>query len=191
MRTFAEALTAVDKLVVEPARPLRGRDIPDLVVAGVSREFVSALKRVIAEPAVAEFKTVFQWAPAFTAPSSVPADITIPRESVELLDGAARLLKETRRDPLRSITGPIVEVRYIPGDPFGEVAVQTIRRGRPSEVRVRLGPGEIDKSYEWMRTAKTVVVDGVVTRSAGQPLRIDSPRRFASLDSTFIDGPHE
>lgn len=100
----------------------------------------------------------------------------------------ARLLKQNRREATQTITGPIVEVRHVPEDPFGEVAIQTIRGGRPTEVRVRLEMDDIDRCLEWMRSAKTVVVEGDILRTPGRPLRIERPSRFNSLESTFLDG---
>lgn len=187
-RTFAEALTAVDKIVVTPGREPTARIAADLVVAGVSREFVLALERIVSEPTVATFEAKFEWAAGAKRPSGVPARVSIPHGSSELLQRTARILQQSRRDPTQSITGPIVEVRHIPDDLFGDIAIQTVRRGRPTEVRVRLALADIDRCYEWMRSAKTVVVEGDLLRAPGRPLRIDRPSRFASLESTFLGG---
>lgn len=188
MRTFAEALTAINRLVVQPAREPKSREIPDLVVAGVSREFVTALLRVVNEPAVSTFEATFVWAPATVGPSGIPVKVDIPAASSELLKRTARLLKTSRREVSQTITGPIVEVRHIPDDLFGEVAIQATRGGKPSEIRVRLRLDQIDQTYEWMRASRTVLVEGELVRTPGQPLRIDSPSRFATLESTFLGG---
>ncbi|MGH3856888.1 MAG: hypothetical protein ACRDR6_26090 [Pseudonocardiaceae bacterium] len=189
MRTFAEALTAVDKIIVEPARDPTYRVATDLVVAGVSREFVIALKRIVAEPEVAEFEAKFEWAPGVKSPSGIPRSVDIPNASSELLERTVRLLKQTRKDATQVITGPIVEVRHIPDDLYGEIAIQTIRGGRSTEVRVRLNLGDIDRCLEWMRTGKTVIAEGDITRSPGRLLRIDQPSRFTTLEATFLCGP--
>lgn len=188
MRTFAEALTAVDKIIVEPARDPTSRVTADLVVAGVSREFVVALKRIVAEPAVAEFEAKFEWAPGAKSPSGIPRSVDIPNASSELLERTARLLKQTRKDATQVVTGPIVEVRHMPDDPYGEIAIQTIRGGRSTEVRVRLNLEDIDRCFEWMRSGKTVIAEGDIIRAPGRPLRIDQPGRFTSLESTFLGG---
>lgn len=187
-RTFAEALTAVKKIVVEPAREPSSRITPDLVVAGVSREFVVALKKIVMEPAVANFEATFSWAAGARSPSGIPESVDIPHASGELLAMTARLLKQNRREATQTITGPIVEVRHVPKDPFGEVAIQTIRGGRPTEVRVRLAMADINQCLEWMRSAKTVIVEGDILRTPGRPLRIERPSRFNSLESTFLGG---
>jgi len=187
-RTFAEALTAVNKIVVEPAREPTSRITSDLVVAGVSREFVVALKKIVGEPSLATFEATFGRAAGARSPSGIPESIDIPHASIDLLDMTARLLKQNRREATQTITGPIVEVRHVPEDPFGEVAIQTIRGGRPTEVRVRLGLEDIDRCLEWMRSAKTVVVEGDIVRTPGRPLRIERPSRFNSLESTFLGG---
>lgn len=65
------------------------------------------------------------------------------------------------------------------------MAVQTIRRGRQVEVRVRLSAKQLDPTHDWMRTARTVVVEGNVVRDPGKPPRIDQPRDIYPLDETF------
>jgi hypothetical protein len=189
MRTFAEALTAVDKIIVEPAREPTPRITGDLVVAGVSREFVVALNRIVSDHSVVEFEAGFSWAGGTRSPSGIPSTVEIPNASTDLLDKAAKLLKQTRREATQVVSGPIVEVRHIPDEPFGEVAIQTIRSGRPAEIRVRLGVADIDRCFEWMRAAKTVIAEGDIVRTPGRPLRIDQPSRFASLESTFLGAP--
>jgi len=100
----------------------------------------------------------------------------------------SRLLRTSRREPLEQITGPIVEVRHIASDPLGSVVLQTVRHGRPAEVRVRLTEGQLDPTYEWMRTARTIVVAGQVLRDPGKRLRIDQPAGIFPLDETFLPG---
>jgi hypothetical protein len=185
-RTLAQGLTALQTRIVEPARMPKAADMPLLVAAGASREMVIAINHVLSDPAVAEFETVFTWASGVTAPAVVPNRIAIPSDAIELLTHAARLLLDTRRDSSERITGPIVEVRHVPEDPLGEVAVQTMRRGRPAEVRVRLNEDQLDLSHEWMRTARTVLVEGRIQRDPGKPLRIDKPSAFYPLDETYL-----
>jgi hypothetical protein len=154
---------------------------------------VVAINHVLSAPAVAEFETAFTWASGVTAPAAVPSSVTIPADARELLTHTARLLLNTRRDLSERITGPIVEVRHVPEEPFGEVAVQTIRNGRAAEVRVRLNTSQLDSCHEWMRTARTVLVEGRVKRDPGKPLRIDTPSAIYPLDETYLPlaGGHE
>jgi hypothetical protein len=47
---------------------------------------------------------------------------------------------------------------------------------------------QIDSTYEWMRAARTIVVDGAIQRDPGKPLRIDAPVGSYPLDETFLPG---
>lgn len=186
MRTFAEALTAVQRRIVEPAREPTQADIAPLIAAGVSRELVAGLHSIVIDRSVTTFDASFEWAGSLTAPSRLPTNVQFPREAAELLDATARRLKTTRQEPIQSITGPIIEVFHKPGDPTGWVGVQTIRRSREVRVRVMLGAEDIDRGLEWMRASRTVVVDGKPTGGRGRPLEIRQPDRFLPLDETFL-----
>jgi hypothetical protein len=185
-RTLAQALGAVQQRIVEPAREPQLRDIPALVAAGVSRQFVGAIKSVLADQAVSEFNAVFQWAGAITPPGGVLARVELPEEAEPLLAMAEDLLKSSRRDPEEIVTGQIVEVRQLPGAPSGEIAIQTMRGRRMSEVRVQLSAHELDEAHEWMRQRRAVVVAGQLLRERGRPLRILEPSNMHPLDETFL-----
>lgn len=185
-RTLAQALTAVNTRIVQPAREPTAADMAPLVAAGASRELIVAVNQVLSDPAVALLEASFAWAPGATAPASVPDSVSLPADAAELLTKASRLLRTSKRDPSERITGPIVEVRHVPGDPFGAVAVQTVRHGRQVEVRVRLNEEQLDPTHDWMRTARTIVIEGQVQRDPGRPLRIDRPIGVYPLDQTFL-----
>lgn len=185
-RTLAQALTAVNARIVQPAREPTRADMVPLIAAGASRELLLAVTQVLSDPSVAVLETSFAWATGATAPASVPASVSLPAEANDLLSRASNLLRTSRRDPAEQITGPIVEVRHVSPDPSGTVALQTVRHGRPVEVRVRLTAAQLDATYEWMRTSRTIVVEGQVQRDPGKPLRIDQPVNIYPLDETFL-----
>lgn len=185
-RTLAQALTAIQSRIVQPAREPQASELHDLIAAGASRELVLAVNQVLGDPAVATFEATFDWASGLTAPAAVPTGVAVPSAATELLTRAAGLLSSSKREPNRSFIGPIVEVRHLPDDPFGEVALQTIRQGRQVEIRVRLTNEQLDPAHEWMRTARTIVVDGPIQRTPGRPLRIDSPTNIYPLDETYL-----
>jgi hypothetical protein len=157
-----------------------------VIEAGGSHELVAALHRVLSDPSVAQFEASFQWAGALDRPGGVPAQVQVEAEAAPLLREAARLLKTSSYTPDQVITGPIVEHRHLPEDPFGEIAVQTVRRGRPAEVRVRLPLEQFFETFEWTRAQRAVLVEGQVRRSAGQPLRVDRAKRVLPLDETYL-----
>lgn len=187
-RTLAQALTAVDQLIVQPAREPRKSELAPLVAAGASRELLVAVHQVLSDSTVAVLETSFAWAGGATAPASLPAKVALPHGATTLIEKASNLLRNSRRDPSTQLTGPIVEVRRVPGDPSGSMVVQTIRQGRPVEVRVRLSAKQLDPTHDWMRTSRTVVVEGNVIRDPGKRLRIDQPRNIYPLDETFLHG---
>lgn len=185
-RTLAQALAAVKRGIVDPARDPRARDVHSLVAAGVSRELVVALEQVLSSPAVSEFEARFQWAEAITPPGRLPDRVEVSASAAPLLTATAKLLRASRKDPTQVITGPIVEVRHLPNDPYGEIAVQTIRRGRMNEIRVRLPGNDLDRALEWMREARAVLVEGQLVSTPGKPLRILAPTRVHPLDESFL-----
>lgn len=186
MRTLAEALSAVEQVVVRPGKMPQAKDANEIVAAGVSRELVNALIEVVDSPSVASFTADFDWASSAMPPKVDSGTVEIPHDASELLTATAKLLKSSNPQVQQSVTGPIVEVRHVPRDPFGEVAIQTIRNGRPAEVRVRIREPEVADCLEWMRSARTVLVDGRIRRSPGRPLLIEQPLRLLPVDLTYL-----
>ncbi|MFD7308551.1 hypothetical protein [Promicromonospora sp. NPDC059942] len=184
-RTLAEALTAVSRLVVEPARDPRQAETGALIAAGASHELLVAIREIISEQSVSTFETSFQWAPAVPAPPTVPQNVEIPAESIELISRAATLLAAVKPEPVQRLTGLIVELRHEPHDAFGEFALQTMRNGRSAEVRVRVRNEQLDPVHDWMRTSRTVLVEGQIRRALNR-LRIDDPAQVMPLDETFL-----
>lgn len=189
MRTFAQALVAVDRVIVTPERTPSGGELQAAVVAGASREMVMALHRVLTDDAVAEFEAAFSWAEGVRAPAGIPRGVRLPAAAAPRLEQAARQLKASSYSPDEIVTGPIVEVRHEPGNPFGEISVQTIRRGRQTEVRVRLRADPLLETFDWARDGRSVVCEGRVRRIPGRPLMIDEPRRVQPLDETYLPPP--
>jgi hypothetical protein len=98
----------------------------------------------------------------------------------------ARELKSSVYTPHELITGPIVEVRHEPDDPSGQISVQTVRRGRLAEVKVRLTLEQLAPTFEWARDGRPILVEGRVRRAPGQPLRIDAPGQIHPLDESYL-----
>ncbi|MQA35302.1 hypothetical protein [Modestobacter roseus] len=189
MRTFAQALAAVDRVIVAPERTPSAGDLQAAVVAGASREMVMALHRVLSDDAVSEFAAAFSWAGGVMAPAGVPSSVRLPAAAASRLQQAAQQLKASSYTPDEIVTGPIVEVRHEPENPFGEISVQTVRRGRQTEVRVRLRAEQLLETFDWARDGRSVVCEGRVRRMPGRPLMIDEPRRVQPLDETYLPTP--
>lgn len=185
-RTMAAALDAIGRIVIDPAREPRANIVDPLVASGVCKELVMAVEDVLSDPAVSVFEAGFSWARGVTAPSGLPEKVTVPSEARDLLAKTARLLRRSKKDPGQRVSGPIVQVRHLPDDPFGEVALQTMRHGRYAEIRVLVKEDRISQALEWMKTSRTVVVEGQVVRDPGRPLRIDSPALIYPLDESLL-----
>lgn len=145
-----------------------------------------ALYEIVSDPAVATFEARFDWSPAVTKPASIPASVTVPAAASDLLSMTARLFARPRGVTSETITGPIVEVRHLPDDPLGEVALQCPRRGRSVEIRVRLHRAQLDDAHDWMRSGRTVVAEGRIQRTPGRTLRMDAPTDIYPLDLSFL-----
>lgn len=84
-------------------------------------------------------------------------------------------------------SGTIVQFRHEDqSDPFGEIAVSTIRRGRPSEVRVRLPLQTYREAWEWHNAGRAVLLEGLIRRASGKPGIVDEPARFQPLDELML-----
>jgi hypothetical protein len=104
-RILAQALSAVDQLIVMPEGVPPGRELNAAVIAGASRELVTAVHRVLADPSVSQFEARFAWAGAVGNPSGVPSEVRIPVDALQRLDNAARRMKATSYSPTRSSPG--------------------------------------------------------------------------------------
>jgi hypothetical protein len=175
VRTFAQSMHAVQEIVAEPAKEPTVDQIYELVYRGVSREFCTSLAGILSEPSVAQFGARVDWAAAVTPPTALTKSITIDSEAVDLVRSVANRLRQQRVDPNQIFSGTIVQLRHEnPDDPLGEIAVSTMRRGRASEVLVRLPLGLYSQAWEWHYAGRAVLVEGIVRRTPGRPLRVDA-----------------
>jgi hypothetical protein len=186
VRTFAQSLQAVQEIVVEPAKVPTVDQIYELVYRGVSREFCTSLSGILKEPSVAEFGATIDWAPAITPPRTL-STVSITADAAELVQNVANKLRQTKVDPNQVFTGTIVQLRHeSPLDPYGEIAVSTVRRGHQSEVLIRLPVDLYENAWQWHSQGRAVLVEGVVRREPGQRLRVDLPTRFHPVDEMFL-----
>jgi len=183
MRTFAESLAAIDAFAVQPYREPTSDNVHDLVRAGVSHQFASALNRVLDEDSVSEFSANFEWAPSGGPAPSGTASIEVPSSARELIKVVANKLKAPAPQRItEELTGPIIRVERHTDTDTGVVTVQAVRAGRVAHVNVNVSSGRLDEALMWMRARETVVVESRVHRtSAG--LMADSRDAFTVADS--------
>lgn len=185
-RTMAQALTAVQQLVVDPAKEPSAATLDGMITAGVSRELIAALHDIVSTDAVSVFSAKFAWAAALESNSTLPESISIDAGSADLLKLTARKMRPSPKKQTESFTGPIVQLRDEASLTFGEVKIQTVRKGRSCEITVFLADENLLNSHEWFRTKETLVIEGEVTSLPGKGIRIMSPSRVQPLRETML-----
>ncbi|KAB8171110.1 hypothetical protein FH609_000490 [Streptomyces sp. 3MP-14] len=190
-RTLAQSLMAVREIIVEPERSPSGDDLHAVIARGVSKEFCSALARILSEPSVSEFETSFDWAPAVPAPETIPESVTIESDASGKIEEVANRLKKHRDDSTSTFSGNIVELRHVGNDEFGFATISTIRRGRRSEIRVRLPYEAYQEAVIWHRARRAVIVQGEVRHGSGRKLVVEHPVNFRPIDEILLQFPAE
>lgn len=187
VRTFVQSIQALHDVVVEPGQEPSSEKVHELVYRGVSREFCTALASVLGQSAVGEFETRIQWAPALQAPKT-PQRVIIDAEAVDLVKAVAGKLKQQQITPQQIFSGPIVQLRHdSQTHPFGEIGISTVRRGRTTEIRVRLPMEQYRQAWEWHNAGRSVLVEGTIKREPGRPSIVEQPYRCYPLDELFLD----
>lgn len=175
-RTLAQAMSAFEKHVLQPAKEPRLQDLTPVIVAGGTKEMFAQLNHAISEPDVDWLETGFAWAPIETGPAQTPEQISVPADSEarELVSRSIKLLSTPASDPLRVLTGPIIHISHVPGDPLGEIAIQTPTPGgtRFGKVEVTVREAELTQIHHWMDSGEIVVVQGAVEHRRGRPARV-------------------
>lgn len=179
-RTFAEAMQAIHDHVLTPERLPRADDVMGLVSAGVTREFVSAITRVLAEDSVAEFETRFEWAASQPAPARIVKSVSVPVGAKEKLTETVKILKRSKKREFNVMTGPIVTVSKFPDDRTVFATIKTVRGGHPCSVTAFLPDFPLKAVTEWMTSGETVQLQGVVERQGGG-LVVRQPQGFGPI----------
>ncbi|MBA2716913.1 MAG: hypothetical protein H0U51_07675 [Propionibacteriales bacterium] len=167
MRTFAEALAAMDEIAVRPEKEPSANGVQDLIRSGVSHEFAASLRRVLAEEAVADFSASFIWAPAGGPAPRTPATVSITAAANERIQRVAERLRQVpAAQQTEYLIGPIVGVHRDDEDRSGVVTVQVSRNARPAHMNVNVSRDRLDEALDWMKARATVVVQSKVRRTS-------------------------
>jgi hypothetical protein len=188
-RTLASALAAIDKIVIRQAREPSADDVMDMVQSGVSKELVSAVRAIAMDAGVHAFETHFRWAAGIGAPGGIPNRILIPEDAGTLLRRVETKLQRAKPDMDQSISGQIIEIRHIPGEPLGEVAVRTIRGNRTAEVRITTTARVTNEAAGWFKSGRAVIARGLVVSTPGRPLSMPNPSALRPMDELFVEVP--
>ncbi|WFN93804.1 hypothetical protein [Gordonia sihwensis] len=166
MRTFAEALSTLDAVAIAPEQEPKGSVDIELVRAGVSSQFASALHRILVQETVAEFSAEFEWAPAGGPAPRVASAIVIPSAASERVGNVAnRLKKHTTTRAEQQFVGPILGVVRDHDADTGTVRVEVIQNRRPTSVLVNVSAEILDQAWTWAQDRRTVVVNSKVRRT--------------------------
>lgn len=174
MRTLAQSLATFERRVVQRGLEPQAADMTPVVIAGGSREIFAQLNRALGEPGVSWFETSFAWAPSEAIAGNAPERVMISAEARDLVSKTVKLLSRPQSEPIRVVTGPIIHIGHAPGDPYGEIAIQSPSPtgSRLARVDIRVRAAELTQLHHWMDTATTVVVQGAVERRPGRPARL-------------------
>lgn len=164
-RTMALALSSFAKIVVETDRPPTGDAVHELITAGVSKEFVASLHKILDADAVQEFSADFQWAKI--EGSEAPAlsgRVEVPASAAKLAEITAETLGRMSESSVQeSLTGTVVGV-FRARDSGGRITIDTYRNGRPAHVHVNVSNDGLNRALDWMKRKDTVVTQGTVRR---------------------------
>ncbi|WP_406061211.1 hypothetical protein [Micromonospora sp. NBC_00860] len=121
---------------------------------------------------------------------TMPRSVSIGSEAVELVKRAAESMRQQKVEGSRVFSGTIVQLRHeSQDDPFGEVAISTMRQGQQSEILVRLPMDLYQEAWEWHYQGRAVLVEGTIRRTPGRPHRVDKPTRFHPVDLILLQTP--
>ncbi|MDQ0575234.1 hypothetical protein [Agromyces albus] len=184
-RTLAMALTALDRIAVRPARDPRPDDIAHLVQSGVSKELVSAVRAISLDSGVHAFDSEFRWAPGLRAPGGVAERVVISDEAAPILAKVEKKLQSARPEADESVSGQIVEIRHLPDEPLGEIAIRTIRNNRNAEIRITTTEAVIREAFDWAKQSRAIIARGKVVVTPGRPLTLPRPDFVKPIDVLF------
>jgi hypothetical protein len=162
----------------------------DLVLSGVSKELVKAVREIAVNAGVHAFEVAFDWSPALGAPKNTPARVVIGDEAGPVLNRVVETLGQLKPEPDASVSGQIVRIHYVQDDPFGEIAIRTERRSRAVDISVTASAQIIHEAYVWARDHRAVLARGRIERSPGRPLSIPRPTEILPIDTLFVGGTH-
>ena len=185
-RTFAQALDTIKETVVIPHKTPNTDAIHHLITSGVSREFATALHKILNDKTIESFTTDFDWAADLNSPaSSLQTTISIPSDASGAVEHVARKLTQiTEVSHRERLTGTVIGV-YRSQPSGGRITVSTYRNGRSANVHINVTDSILDSSLDWMRQKSTVVTDGSIRR-VGDGLQIDKLDGISLLQNTLL-----
>lgn len=192
-KTVASALQAVETHIIIPeALDLSREVILQMVNAGVSREFLSAISELLAVDQT-DAKTMFSWASSHsTVPGSsdLPTQVLLPHEAREIIEITAKQFS-VDTSTVEPFQGKIKGILYdkdkdtattvmaVPRS-SGEINEFTLFNTTVEVKHEGIDPERLDQFYEWMRNGALVYFNGRVLRESGSRI-IENPQDFSAM----------
>lgn len=153
---------------------------------GVNANYCDALARLLEKDDGRNVVMSFSWASSRPAPVAVPNRLAFSRSDAEILQVAARYLKE--RVPIAGfeLIGPIVRLQSAAPHAGGEVTIAGIVDGGIRQVLVSLGGDDYQLAVHAHHPGFAVSVEGELTRE-GRSYRLAHPRLFAVMGPAESD----
>ncbi|AQX79637.1 hypothetical protein BWO91_06225 [Plantibacter flavus] len=184
-RTLASAVAAVNAIAVQPGHEPTTDDIVQLVQSGVSSELIGSIRAIAVQPGLQSFDIGFQWAPGLRPPGGIPERVVIPDEAAPILARFEQKMKAARPEATESVSGQIIEIRHVPGEPLGEVAIRTIRNNRSADIRITTTEAVVLSAHDWAKDSRAVIARGKIVSAPGRPLSMPQPERVQPIDVLF------
>jgi hypothetical protein len=153
---------------------------------GVNANYCEALARLLEDDDGRNVVMSFSWASSRPAPVAVPTRVAFSRSDAEILQIAARYLKE--RVPIMGfeLIGPIVRLQSAAPTAGGEVMIAGIVDGGIRQVMVSLGGEDYQLAAQAHHQGLAVSVEGELMRD-GRSYRLAHPHVFAVMGPADSD----
>lgn len=191
-RTLVQALEAVQRLLVDPERTPGKGAVEASIMAGVSRELVTAITQYLELPHGRDLVTSPHWAGGLRPPVRTPAEITLERDAAPRLRAVATMFETERSPKFRYVTGQIIDVGRVDPDTRGPAAgivkLWAPHRGVMRRIECRTGRGQWSDVSNWLETGEAVVAYGSILATP-RGLQLDLAAPLEPLEDTLLFQP--
>lgn len=128
----------------------------------------------------------FSWAPeAGLLPKGLDR-VEVPKDSVEVLNRAFKIIVPSKTQIRTAISGPILALYHPKGEDRGEATIEAAYRGRVRRIVVQLrGASVLDDAHKWFRAHETLLVTGTI-RPTSDGLVIDAPEDLHPVGQSML-----
>lgn len=181
--TLAHAVAASTAAAQTAAATADWTPFNDAVPKGVSANLCEALAGLGGERADRSVDFRFSWSPVREVQEGTPCDVSVPAETLPILEEAARVFRDQSPRDGFELTGTVVGLRRDEGSPIGTVTVAGVVDGNMRKIRVALVDPDYDKAIEAHQGQETTRFScvGELVRE-GRSFVLQTPRRVQVED---------